>query len=228
MRKFIFILTALLPSFAFAINLPLAPFPVFLKPGFSSILQFDEIPTRVVVGNPQVFQIQRIGHSLAIRTLVTSASSDMFVYFRSEPPRLFVLTASQKVNPTFYKRFGAIAEQIRAMKRAAAIRRPIRYWRGLRLLHLHFDREKDFLTVGVLISADSRSELKPKWNQIAILYKHETIRPDKLWAERKEIQRDSMVHARFIFKKPNLPRNLRLAKLLIPLANLKFPLTVRL
>ncbi len=228
MRKFAFIFLMLIPSLTFALDASPSPFPVFLKPGFSCILQFDEIPRRVVVGNPQAFQIQRINHSLAIRTLVTSATSDMFVYFGSEPPRLFVLTASQDANPTFYKRFGALAEQIRAMKRAAAIHRPVHYWRGLRLLHLRFDREKDFLTIETLISADSRSELKPKWNQIAILYKHETIRPDKLWAERREIQRDSMVRARFIFKKPNLPRNLRTARLIIPLANLKSTLSVHL
>ena len=94
----------LFPMLAFAAAPP-TPFPVFLKSGFSSVLDFEEAPTRVVLGDAQSFQVEKFERSLVVRALTPYASSNMFVYFRSAEPRLFVLTASEDAEPTYYKKF---------------------------------------------------------------------------------------------------------------------------
>src|SRR5476651_1017859 len=84
---------------------PIMPFPVFLKAGFSSVLEFEEVPVRVVLGDGQSFQVEKVERSLVVRTLSPYAASNMFVYFKDTAPRLFVLTASEDANPTYYKKF---------------------------------------------------------------------------------------------------------------------------
>ena len=83
--------------FALAMANPLPPMstPIFLKPGFSSILQFDQSPARVVLGDAQAFQIERLKDSLVLRSLVDSGSSNLFVYFPNDEVRVFILAAAE-------------------------------------------------------------------------------------------------------------------------------------
>lgn len=50
----------LIPSLATATTLNPAPFPIFLKSGFSSVVEFDDAPTRVVLGDGQSFQVEKL------------------------------------------------------------------------------------------------------------------------------------------------------------------------
>ena len=220
----------LLPCAAIA-GSPLAPmpFPVFLRAGFSSVLEFDEAPTRVVLGDGQSFQVEKLERSLVIKTLGPYASSNMFVYFREEPPRLFVLSASEDAEPTYYKKFESQAPP----KKETTSSKPVAsysgvYRRGFRVTSSQFDAKKDYLTVEMAISADAREPIKPSWDLVRLRHNSNAIVPYKLWAERKEVQKDSRVRARFIFAKPNIPRDLKDVTLIVPIQGSANPISLSL
>ena len=52
------LLIVLFSSMANASDAPMTPFPVFLKVGYSSILEFEETPQQVVLGDSKSFQIE--------------------------------------------------------------------------------------------------------------------------------------------------------------------------
>jgi hypothetical protein len=201
------------------------PFPVFLKIGFSSILEFDEAPTRVVLGDSQAFQVERLERSLVLRTLVAYATSNMFVYFKTATPRLFVLTASEDAEPTYFKNLEKPKEPSPAQapsRVAHAIPKP-----GVsQVISAKFDLKKDYLTVEVKLAADSTRLLRPSWNLVRLRHLAAIQTPMKLWAQRKDVQKDSSVRARFIFAKPNIPRDLSDSLLIVPIEGQLAPLTL--
>ncbi len=205
--------------------LPPMPFPVLLRAGFSSVLEFEEVPSRVVLGDGQSFQVEKLDRSLVVKTLTSYAASNMFVYFNSEPPRLFVLTASEDAEPTYYKKF-----ESQALPKSTPSSPPGfpggTYRRGFRILSAQFDGKKDYLTVEMAISADSKEPIKPNWDLVRLRYNSTAIAPYKLWAERKEVQKDSRVKARFIFAKPNVPRDLKTVTLIVPIQGSANPITL--
>lgn len=217
-----------LPTVALA-GSPLAPmpFPVFLRAGFSSVLEFDEVPTRVVLGDGQSFQVEKLEKSLVVKTLTPYAASNMFVYFNSEAPRLFVLTASEDAEPTYYKKFESQAPPKKDTP-ALAVSSGGTYRRGFRVLSARFDAKKDYLTVEMAISADAKEPIKPSWDLVRLRYNSVAVVPYKLWAERKEVQKDSRVKARFIFAKPNVPRDLKTVTLIVPIQGSATPITLNL
>lgn len=203
------------------------PFPVFLKIGFSSILEFDEAPTRVVLGDSQTFQVERLERSLVLRTLVAYATSNMFVYFKTATPRLFVLTASEDAEPTYFKNLETPKEP--APPRPVARRGSIQSKSGVsQIISAKFDARKDYLTVEVRIAADSAHLLRPNWNLVRLRHLTTIQAPAKLWAERKDVQKDSTIRARFIFAKPNVPRDLSDSLLIVPIEGQLTPLTLTL
>lgn len=208
MKRFILILLFTLPDFVYATP---TPFPVFLKTGFSTVLEFDEIPIRVVLGDSQSFQVEKLDHSIVLKCLVPYASGNMFVYFKTKEPRLFVITASEDAEPTYYKKF-----ETPAFSTAKPVKSISKYKRSARVLSAHFTEKKDYLTLEIEITADSVAPVKPNWNLVRVLYNKTAITPYKLWAERQDVQKDSGVKARFIFAKPNVPKNLKNVALVIP------------
>lgn len=205
-----------LPTISLAANLSPTPFPVFLKAGFSSVLEFDETPTKVVLGDSQNFQIEKLDRSLVVKTLAPYATGNMFVYFKSQEPKLFILVASEDAEPIFYRKFEPPIQAKVAGTPVAKTGGPV-YQRTTRLLSSKFDPKKDYLTVEIEITADSKEVLKPTWALVRLSYNRATIAPMKLWAERQDVQKDSRVKARFIFAKPNIPRNLQGVTLIVPL-----------
>jgi hypothetical protein len=202
-----------------------APFPVFLKVGFSSVLEFDEAPSRVVLGDTQAFQVERLDRSLVLRTLVPYATSNMFVYFKDAAPKLFILTAAEDAEPTYFRKIEnpkPITPTPSSNAKQAALPRTSR------VLSARFDAKKDYLTVEVVIAADSQSPLRPAWELVRLRYLSSVQAPAKLWSERKEVQKDSTVRARFIFAKANVPRNLVNASLVVPLDGRATPLSLAL
>jgi hypothetical protein len=191
------------------------PFPVFLKAGFSSVLEFDEAPSRVVLGDGQKFQVEKMEHSLVVRTLAPFASTNLFVYFEKRAPRLFLLTASEDAQPTFYKSFVTPPPLPKPVVQAESSKSNIS--RGGKVISLRFDAKKDYLTIDFWLRAGSDTVLRPKWKLSRLQFAGSVIAPLKLWAERKEVQKSSQVRARLIFAKPNVPRNLSAAILLVPL-----------
>jgi hypothetical protein len=203
---------------AHAVTLPPTPFPIFLKSGYSTILEFDEAPSRVVLGDTQNFQVERLEKSLVVKTVNSYAASNMFVYFKNQDTRLFVLTASEDAEPTYYKKFEAMKIQIRQETAQPVSSRTVYAQSGPSKIHLcQFDTKKDYLTVEALIKADSKSVLKPNWSLVRLTYNGRATAPFKLWAERKDVQRDATIKTRFIFAKPNLSRDLKGVTLVIPL-----------
>lgn len=211
--KYLFIF--LIPCFAFAAELPSTPFPIFLKSGFSSVLDFDDIPSQVVLGDAESFQVEKLKRSIVIKPLSPYATTNMFVYFRKKKTRLFILTASEDANPTYYKSFKTPPAPKPATKRISQKTKWI-YKRGTRLISAWFDKKKDYLTVDIKVTAGRNSAINPKWDWVRLSFKNAAITPAKLWSERKVVQKNSSVRARFIFAKPNIPRNLKGTTLIVP------------
>lgn len=196
---------------------PPAPFPVFLRQGFSSVLEFPEAPSRVVLGDSESFQVERLDRSLVVKTLTNYATSNLFVYFQEAEPRLFILTASEDAEPTYFKRFDPPFKPVPQEPRGATTKRSaVPSKRELKVTDTLFDDKKDYFTVEVAISADSRAPIHPNWELVRLTFNGKALKSYRLWAERKEIQKDSTVHARFIFVKPNIPRDMKGVTLVVP------------
>lgn len=208
----------------FAMNLNPTPFPVFLKEGFSTILEFDEAPTQVVLGDQNLFQIEKLNRSIVLKPLVTYATTNMFVYFKGKNTRLFILTATEEAEPTYYRRFTELV----APAKGASVKSfsSQKYYRSAKVRQYIFDDKKDFLTLDIDISADSTETVRPDWSQVRLKYKSNFMKPSKLWSERREAQKDSKVKARFIFTKPNVPSGLREVFLVIPIKGSQRSFTV--
>lgn len=222
------IIMLLLSIITFAdVQMPPTPFPVFLREGFSTILEFEESPSRVVLGDSQSFQIERLEQSIVIKTLEPYTVSNMFVYFKNKSPRLFVLNASEEAEPTYYKKF----EPLKLPELKIAIvrnQKPVMQKRSANLRSLQFDKKKDHLSIEIAIFADATSKIIPEWSKIRLLYKDAKIEPKSLWSERQDVQKDSSTRARFIFLRPNVPKNLHGASLVIPIQGQTKPFVINL
>jgi hypothetical protein len=202
-------------------------FPIFLKQGFSTVLEFESAPKRIVLGDAQSFQAERMEKSLVVRATAASATGNLFVFFDTDVPRVFVLTASDDAEPTLYRKFEEIKPpQIQVIKAKRSTER--KGGRGLHIRSAKFDPKKDFLTIDISIEADGSNAIRPAWEKGRLKFKSQEIAPTKLWAERKEVQKDSRVRGRFIFAKPNLPRDFGEATLVIPLKGESKALTAEL
>jgi len=216
----------LFPTLCFAAAPP-TPFPIFLKSGFSSVLEFETAPTRVVLGDTQSFQVEKLNQSVIVKTLTPYATSNMFVYFKDEDPRLFVLSASEDAEPTYYKKFESPKPALPS-KAPGTTTSSISLIKGARVLSAVFDSKKDYLTIEIEVSADSSQVVKPRWAWVRLHYNKAAIQPMKLWAERESIQKDSKVKARFIFAKPNVPKSLSDVSIVIPILGQVAPTTLSL
>jgi hypothetical protein len=197
-------------------------FPVFLKEGFSTILEFEESPSQVVLGDQNLFLVEKLNRSIVIKPLSPYATTNMFVYFKTKETKLFLLTASEEADPTYYKKFESDPQKPRAPKEANV---PNRYKKGLHVKSSILDSKKDYLTIDLVVAADSMGKLSPSWDLVRIKYKDRIINPSKVWSERREAQRDSFVKARLIFTKPNIPANFKDVNLIVPLKGVSKPLT---
>ncbi|MBL7716631.1 MAG: hypothetical protein JNL01_14295 [Bdellovibrionales bacterium] len=214
--KSFFLLTLFSLNASAATQVPSAPFPIFLKSGYSTVLEFEEMPSRVVLGDGQAFQVERLERSIIIKTLTPYASTNMFVYFRSGETKLFVLTASEDAQPTYYKKFET---QLKMPESTSEGVQPKRFTRSSRVRLVQFDTKKDYLTIEAEIMADANEIIRPNWALVRLKQGSKITTPVKLWSERKDIQKDSSVKSRFVFAKPNVTRSLEGAFLVIPLAN---------
>lgn len=196
-------------------------FPVFLRPGFSSILEFEEAPTQVVVGDQNSFQVERLNKSIVLKPLVTNATTNMFVYFKSQEARIFILKATEDAEPTYFKKFTTIAPSTLISPNLTKFN----YKRGVYLKKVNFNNKRDYLTIDFIISADASEKILVDWDNCRLKYKNTFQKPIKVWAERREVQRDSKINARFVFTKPNLPRKSLGAFIILPLINSKNSLT---
>lgn len=204
------ILTSILLPFAFALPPEQGPTPIFLKEGYSSILDFDDAPTQVVIGDSNSFQVERLRKSIVLKPLVPYSTTNLFVYFKDKPTKLFILSASEDSQPTLLRKFETVKPTPLPGSRAPLERQAF-------VKKATFDKNKDYLTVDVLLSADSNRKIIPDWNLIRLRYKESSLSPSKVWSERKEIQKDSSLRARFIFTKPNIPRDLAKTSITIPI-----------
>ena len=215
-----------LSQVAFAMNVNPTPFPVFLKEGFSSILEFEEAPTQVVLGDQNLFQVEKLERAIVIKPLVPYATTNMFVYFKKKETRLFILTASEDNEPTYFKKFTSLTPPKPLVSGARKVTRV--YGRKAVVRKSAFDKKKDFLTVDFEISADASAKITPDWDRIRLKHKDRYVNPSKLWSERREVQRDSSTKARLIFTKPNIPFDLRDVSLVVPVKGSTKPFLVSL
>lgn len=204
-----------------------APYPVFLKAGFSSVLDFSEAPSRVVLGDSQRFQVERLDRSLVIKALAPYAATNMFVYFPGQEPKLFVLSASEDAEPTYYRRFESPIPQ-KIENKSNVPTQKIAFKAGTRVVFSQFDAKKDYLSVEIEITADSKETIRPTWGWVRLKYGGSALVPYKLWAQRQDIQKDSQIRARFIFAKPNIPRNLKGVSIIIPIEGRPSPISLAL
>lgn len=202
-------------------SIPLVPQTVFFRFGFSGILEFNQSPTRIVVGDQKSFQVERLGKSLVVRPVVDFGSSNLFVFFETGDPKLFLLIASEDANPSHYLKVSYPKEEPKPKPVVAVTSSKSRptTGRSLMLKSASFDLKKDYLTVEATAAAGSASAILPEWPNAKIVFKDRPMTPLKAWAERKDVQKDSFVKARFVFLRPNLPRDLKGARLVIPVKN---------
>lgn len=217
-RLLIPITSLLIPMLAIAALPQPAPFPIFLRLGFSSVLEFEEVPTQVVLGDSQAFQVERLNQSLIIRTLAAYATTNMFVYFKDIPPKLFVITASEEAEPTYFRKIEAIKAPTPAPSKVVVRAAQLPAKAPVSAVEASsFDPKKDYLVVELKLAADSSKVLRPNWELVRLRYLTQTIAPFKLWSERKEIQKDSQIRVRLIFAKPNIPLDLTDTVLIVPM-----------
>ncbi len=207
-------------------SLPPTSFPLFLRHGFSCVLEFDSVPKRVVIGDLQSFQVEKMEKSLVVRPLAAYASSNMFVYFESGDPRLFVLTASEDAQPTLFQKFESIKLPEKKVEAPKVLSR--RGLEGIQLISAKFNAQKDYLTVDARITAGSGVAIKPSWDLVRLRSGDLSVAPIKTWAERKEVQRDATLNARFIFAKPNVRKDLKDVKLVLPILGRTTPFSLNL
>lgn len=192
--------------------------PVFLKFGFSTIVEFEEAPTEVVIGNSQLFQIEQLRKSIVLRPLMKTATTNVFVYFKKASPRLLVLTASNDVKPTYYKliRESNLPKVPTQPKAALPLNKNQTSTVGLRVGRIEFRAPHDYLTVDVTITANSSREISPRWDLARLNSRDRHFTPSKVWSARRTVPRDSTIKARFIFSKPDIPGNLSGVSLQLP------------
>jgi hypothetical protein len=214
----VFLLNVLVPSEA-AMAAP-APVPLFLKAGFSSVLEFDAIPSRVVIGDGGSFQIERLDKSLVVRPVVEEATTNLLVYFKGAPTRMFLLRATMAEEPALYRKYGNVADPSKASLAnvdSGSGGRVDKPSKGTsRIASAKFDAKKDFLTLDAIISAGPE-KLVPDWNAARLKKGVKEFSAKKLWAERSEVQAGSAVKSRFIFEKPDIGVALKGAYLVLPL-----------
>ncbi len=213
-------------AYANQLNASQIPQPLFLKLGFSSVVEFSENPTRVIVGDSQSFQVEKADKSLVIRTLVSYATTNLFVYFKTAQPKLFTLTASEDANPSLYNKFDLTPPKPILDEKLSDVKSVITtstkntkniFKSGVKLKSTIFDKSKDYLTIDFLISADGKSLIQPKWDLIRLASGKNKIAPFKVWSERKDIQKDSAIKARLIFLRPDIEKSLKNCYIIIPL-----------
>ncbi len=218
-------LTIVLAQVALAANATPTTFPVFLKEGFSSILEFEEAPSQVVLGDQNLFLVEKLNRSIVIKPLSPYATTNMFVYFKSKETKLFLLTASEEAEPTYYKKFD---DEVKKSLDSGKVAVPVKYSKGLHLKSSDYDSKKDYLTIDFIIAADSSGKLSPSWDLIRIKHKDRIVNPMKVWSERREAQRDSFVKARLIFTKPNIPADFKDVSIIVPIKGISKPYTAEL
>ncbi len=219
----------LIPAISLAAdNINPTPFPVFLKLGFSAMLKFPEVPVNAILGDSESFQVEKLNTSLIVRTLVPEASSNLIVHFKSGDPRIFILKASDEAKPTLYQTFES--KKIVSVPKAAAVSKGLTwgYQKGTRLTKVSFDKKKDYLTIELSITADSKEKVEPRWDWVRLTRSKDSFKPEKLWSEREVVQKDSSVKARFIFKRPDIPLNLSETYLAIPVKGYASPVRIAL
>lgn len=219
--KYLFVIYSVLYATSLLANTQ-APFPLFLKSGFSSVIEFNETPSQVVLGDTQSFQIEKLNKSLAIRANNPNASSNMFVYFNGKEPYIFILTASDDAEPTFYKKMDFPKLKAPPPKPA-----PILKKKFIGITSSVFDLKKDVLIVEVLLRADSTAKITPTWEKVRLKYKNKEIKPKELWSEREVVQKDSYIKARFTFVRPDIPKNMKDVLLMIPTKESKISVQIK-
>lgn len=236
MRVVIMSLLLSFTTYANQLNVSQIPQPLFLKLGFSSVVEFSENPIRVIVGDSQSFQVEKTDKSLVIRTLVSYATTNLFVYFKTAQPKLFTLTASEDANPSLYNKFDLAPLKPIADDKSLDIKSDVKsnikdstkivnknitskniFKSGAILKSAVFDKSKDYLTIDFLISADDKSLIQPKWDLIRLSSGKNKIAPYKVWSEREDIQKDSVIKARLIFLRPDIEKSLKNCYIIIPL-----------
>jgi|GEM_PF-1287301 len=213
-----FVTSVILTQAMAAASMGPTAFPVFLKEGFSSILEFEEAPSQVVLGDQNLFQVERLNRSIVIKPLSPYATTNMFVYFKAKETKLFLLVASEESEPTYYKKFSSVLPPVIAPKKSPTtkIMSQEKNVKEVQLHGMELDKKKDYLTVDFTISSDSSGKIAPSWELVRLKSKDRTIAPLKLWSERREVQRDTRIRARAIFQKPNVSSDLKETSLIVP------------
>jgi hypothetical protein len=215
--KIIAMIIALITSVTALAREPLST-PVFLKFGFSTVVEFEETPTEIVIGNSQLFQIEQLRKSLVIRPTTKSASTNAFVYFKKAVPRLLILTASDETKPNYYRLVeeSYLPKTTVPLKAASPRNKKQTSAVGMRVGRIEFRVPHDYLTVDVTITANSSREISPRWDLARLNFRGRHLVPSKVWSARRTVSRDSTVKARFIFTKPDIPGNLSGVSLKLP------------
>lgn len=200
--------------------------PVFLKLGFSSVIEFNIEPEKIIIGDSQNFQVEKTNKSLVIRCLRPYASSNLFVYFKKHPTQIYSLTADEEAIPTLLKKIVLTDSVLKTESNSTTVTKTSdikikKYTDRLILKKTEFSRAKNYLTIDFFITASSDNKLLPNWKKIILKCGKTELPTYKTWGERQEIQKDTEIKARVIFLRPNIGSSLSSSKcvLVVPLKN---------
>lgn len=217
----VYLLHSLVASNA-ALSAP-APVPLFLKAGYSSVLEFEEAPARVVIGDAGSFQVERMEKSILVRPVVEEASTNLVVYFKVSGPRMFILKATPDEEPAMYRKYVSVKEapaaSISSKKKLSTgpVHSEIRPAKKMtRVTRATLDQKGDYLIVEASFAAPAITRMSPQWKQSKISYKGKDQKPSKIWAEREVVQPGATIRAKFVFNSPEVPKSLAGVTLSVP------------
>lgn len=189
---------------------PVAPLPVFLKFGFSSVLDFESSPKRVVIGDPLNFQVERAGNSIVMRPLATSAVTNLFVYFEKGEPRQFVLTASEDAEPSMYRKIEreAVLPVVASKPKTQSAKAPLRA-KYRKVSPTEFE-------VSLVISGNSARLIDPSWPKIFLQIGGSKKKPIKIWAADRLIRPKNSVAVKLSFEGEVSASALKDANVVVP------------
>lgn len=200
-----------------------SPFPIFMREGFSTILEFEQTPTKVVLGDQSLFQVEKVDKSIVIRPVAAYASTNMFVYFKESAPKLLLLQASEEFEPLYYKKFESMPPKpIKSTPKAFSS------LNGLNVTSAKFDSKKDYLIVDFEVGGESAGKIVPNWGLLRLVNADKNIKPSKLWSERNQIEPGTRVKGRAEFIRPGIGSKNFVTKLVLPLKSGSHPLTANL
>lgn len=199
---------------------------IYLKPGRSSVIQFNEAPVGIILGNPKAFQAERYGSNLVLRSNVASASTNLFVLFKKSDLKSFDLHCDPELKQTSVLKvdypelvqtsntdtFKPIQQ---TMPKDDILKLP-RNQLFLRVMSASWTKHKDYLNITVRITNTHDHRKTLGWKYASLKKGDKFIVPAAVRARRAEVAPNEQIYTKLEYKRPDVPADLKDIKLVLP------------